>query len=74
MIVDIGVNRIRYLTRKYQINPSINVKIRIKYDETLIGDVSSIDNVSNPLVFVCAVDISSLIRLVVETPRVLIWQ
>ena len=72
IIVDIGVNKTRYLIRKYQIDPRINVRKRITCDEILIGDASRKDDVSNPFAFNCAADILSLTRLGVEWRLVLI--
>lgn len=68
IIVDIGVNKTRYLIRKYQIDARIMVKKRIKWKEILIGEVSRNDDVSNLLVLI------SLIRLGVEWRRGVIWQ
>ncbi len=62
IIVDIGVNKTRYLIRKYHTEPRSNVKKSIKCDEIFIGDVSKNDDASNP----CVEDIPSFIRLGVE--------
>ncbi len=74
IIVDIGVNKIRYLIRKYQIDPRMIVIKRIKCDEIFIGDASRNDDVSNPFAFIYSGVIPSLIRFGVECRRVLIWQ
>ncbi len=50
-MVEIGVNKTRYLIRKYHIEPRSNVKNNVKCDEIWIGDVS------NPFELNCVVDI-----------------
>lgn len=74
IIVDIGVNKYRYLTRMYHINPSIMVITNKKLGEILIGDVS-INDVSKLFEFICPDDKLSLTGFDgVESLRVVIWQ
>jgi hypothetical protein len=51
IMVEIGVNKTRYLIRKYHIEPRSNVKNNVKCEEIWIGDVS------NPFELNCVVDI-----------------
>jgi hypothetical protein len=56
IIVDIGEKSVRYLIRKYQINPRINDNKRTKCEEIFTGDASMNADASNVFRCICVPD------------------